>query len=71
MTRDLYTNKKQIYNICKTSITYQWQESKLWNDEVKKTVAVRYSWLLVGEANLQNKEDLPAFPFEKKIIIKL
>ncbi|MEO8854109.1 MAG: sialate O-acetylesterase [Ginsengibacter sp.] len=38
-----------------------------WEDEVKNPIAVRYGWLLVGEANLQNKEGLPAFPFEKKI----
>lgn len=34
---------------------------------VGKPVAVRYAWLLVGEANLFDKDGLPAFPFTKKI----
>ncbi|MEO5947214.1 MAG: sialate O-acetylesterase [Chitinophagaceae bacterium] len=32
-----------------------------------KPVAVRYAWMLVGEANLADKDGLPAFPFTKKI----
>ena len=39
----------------------------VWSNEAKNPIAVRYGWLLVGKANLQNKEGLPAFPFEKKI----
>jgi len=39
----------------------------VWNNEVKKPVEVRYAWLLAGEANLMNKEGLPAFPFRMKI----
>ena len=39
----------------------------VWNDEHKQPAEVRYAWLLAGEANLFNKEGLPAFPFRKKI----
>ena len=39
----------------------------VWNEDVKNPVSVRYGWLLPGEANLMNKEGLPAFPFEKTI----
>ena len=39
----------------------------IWNDKVMEPVEVRYAWLLAGEANLFNKEGLPAFPFRKKI----
>jgi sialate O-acetylesterase len=39
----------------------------VWNDQVKNPIEVRYAWRLVGEANLFNKEGLPAFPFRTKI----
>ena len=39
----------------------------VWNDEHTQPAEVRYAWLLAGEANLFNKEGLPAFPFRKKI----
>jgi sialate O-acetylesterase len=39
----------------------------VWNDENKNPVEVRYAWLLAGEANLFDKEGLPAFPFRIKI----
>ena len=39
----------------------------VWNEKVKHPVEVRYAWLLAGEANLFNKEGLPAFPFRSKV----
>ena len=39
----------------------------VWNYKVKQPLEVRYAWLLIGEANLFNKEGLPAFPFRKKV----
>ncbi|MGI8584307.1 MAG: sialate O-acetylesterase [Chitinophagaceae bacterium] len=39
----------------------------VWNDKVKEPLEVRYAWLLAGEANLFDKEGLPAFPFRKMI----
>lgn len=39
----------------------------VWNNEYKDPIEVRYAWLLAGEANLFNKEGLPAFPFTSKI----
>lgn len=39
----------------------------IWNEKVKHPVEVRYAWLLAGDANLFNKEGLPAFPFRMKI----
>lgn len=36
-------------------------------ETIGKPVAVRYAWILAGEANLANKEGLPAFPFRKQI----
>lgn len=39
----------------------------VWNDKVKEPLEVRYAWLLAGEANLFDKEKLPAFPFKIKI----
>jgi sialate O-acetylesterase len=36
----------------------------VYNDEISKPVAVRYAWADdAGEANLYNKEGLPAVPF--------
>lgn len=35
----------------------------VWSDEIKKPVAVRYGWSNWTEANLFNKEGLPASPF--------
>ena len=56
------------------SIVFKTASSKIvgdevivWNNEVKKPVEVRYAWLLAGDANLMNKEGLPAFPFQMKI----
>jgi sialate O-acetylesterase len=39
----------------------------IWNEKVKHPIEIRYAWLLAGDANLFNKEGLPAFPFRKKI----
>lgn len=39
----------------------------VWNDDHKEPVEVRYAWMLAGEANLFDKENLPAFPFKIKI----
>ena len=39
----------------------------VWNDQVNHPIEVRYAWLLAGEANLFDKESLPAFPFRMKI----
>jgi sialate O-acetylesterase len=39
----------------------------VWNDQVNNPIEVRYAWLQVAEANLFNKESLPAFPFRIKI----
>jgi sialate O-acetylesterase len=39
----------------------------VWNEKISNPVEVRYAWLLVGEANLFNKEGIPAFPFSIKI----
>jgi sialate O-acetylesterase len=37
---------------------------KVWSDQIKKPVAVRYAWADNPEnANLYNKENLPASPF--------
>ncbi|MES1249952.1 MAG: sialate O-acetylesterase [Chitinophaga rupis] len=40
---------------------------RVWNDQVKNPVEVRYAWLLVAEANLFNTAGLPAYPFRMKI----
>jgi len=38
---------------------------KIYNTEVKNPGVVRYAWANnPGDANLYNKEDLPAVPFE-------
>lgn len=58
----IYSKAQALINGNKVSV---------WIDEVKNPKAVRYGWLLVDEANLQNKEDLPAFSFEKKQIKSL
>jgi sialate O-acetylesterase len=49
---------------------FVWAKAKIegdsvvvWNDAVKKPVAVRYAWAKNPECNLYNKEGLPAFPF--------
>lgn len=56
------------------SLLYQPANAKIdgnkvivWNDAIKDPIAVRYAWLLVGEANLFNTEGLPAFPFRATI----
>ena len=36
---------------------------EVWNEEVKKPVAVRYAWANNPKCNLYNKEGLPASPF--------
>ena len=36
-------------------------------DQNKMPLSVRYAWILVGEANLQNQSGLPAFPFRLRI----
>jgi sialate O-acetylesterase len=47
--------------------TINGNEIIVWNDIVKKPLVVRYAWLEIGEANLINKNRLPAPPFEKKL----
>ena len=49
---------------------FVWAEARIekstvvvWSDEVPKPVAVRYAWADNPDANLYNKEDLPALPF--------
>jgi sialate O-acetylesterase len=42
-------------------------EIMVWNKEVKEPLIVRYAWLEVGDANLENRSGLPAFPFQKKV----
>ncbi|MDP4291663.1 MAG: sialate O-acetylesterase [Bacteroidota bacterium] len=39
----------------------------VWNTKVNHPIEVRYGWLLAGDANLFNKEGLPAFPFRMKV----
>jgi sialate O-acetylesterase len=39
----------------------------VWNNDHKEPVEVRYAWLLAGEANLFDKEGLPAFPFRIRL----
>jgi len=39
----------------------------VWSDKVDKPVMVRYSWLIVEEANLVNKIGLPAHPFRMRL----
>lgn len=39
----------------------------VWSEKVKKPTIVRYAWLQIGQANLMNKEQLPASPFKLKI----
>ncbi len=41
----------------------------VWSAGVEEPLVVRYAWLEAGEANLINKNSLPAFPFEKKILL--
>ncbi|MEP6673688.1 MAG: sialate O-acetylesterase [Ferruginibacter sp.] len=36
-------------------------------DKNKMPLSVRYAWILVGEANLQNGVGLPAFPFQLRV----
>ena len=40
----------------------------VWSDAVAQPLEVRYAWLLAGEANLMNKEGLPAPPFRIKAV---
>jgi sialate O-acetylesterase len=42
----------------------------VWNEKVRQPKEVRYAWLLAGEANLFDKEGLPAFPFRQKVEVK-
>jgi len=56
------------------SIKYQKATAELSGNKVLlktnstgKPVSVRYAWLLVGEANLSDKNGLPAFPFSENI----
>ncbi len=42
----------------------------VWSNQVKNPVEVRYGWLLPAEANLCNKDGLPAFPFRKEVSTK-
>lgn len=42
-------------------------EVMVWNKEVKDPLMVRYAWLEAGDANLENRSGLPAFPFLRKI----
>jgi sialate O-acetylesterase len=39
----------------------------VWTDDNKEPVEVRYAWLFAGEANLFDKEGLPAFPFSTSL----
>ena len=51
---------------------YVWAQAKIedgkvvvWHDEISSPVAVRYAWgANPGDANLYNKEGLPASPFQ-------
>ncbi len=56
------------------SITYQKAGAEISGNNVLlktsgtyKPVAVRYAWMLAGDANLFDREGLPAFPFRKNI----
>jgi len=56
------------------SITYQKASAEITGNSVfltmnstGKFVAVRYAWMLLGEANLSDKDGLPAFPFRKMV----
>ncbi len=40
----------------------------VWSEKVNHPAEVRYAWVLAGEANLFNKEGLPAFPFRRQIV---
>lgn len=40
----------------------------VWNEKVKVPLFIRYAWLEAGNANLSNKSNLPAFPFQKRVI---
>lgn len=78
--QDLFTAKQaqsagfEIGYKDEDSLIYVMAQSKIsgkkvmvWNNDVKNPLAVRYGWLVPGEANIINKEGLPAFPFEKTI----
>lgn len=39
----------------------------VWNENIKDPIVIRYAWLDIGEANIVNKEGLPAPPFQKKL----
>ncbi|WP_312825630.1 sialate O-acetylesterase [Epilithonimonas sp.] len=56
---------------------YQWAKAKIvgnkvvvWNDDVKKPVAVRYDWADNPNGNLSNKSGLPASPFTTESSLK-
>ena len=40
----------------------------VWNSQVKNPLVVRYAWLEVGDANLANRNGLPAYPFRLSIL---
>ncbi len=57
--------------------SYQWAKAKIvgnkvvvWNDDVKKPVAVRYDWADNPNGNLSNKSGLPASPFTTESSLK-
>ena len=51
----------------KANATIEGNKIIIWNDQVKNPVELRYAWLLTGEANVFNKDGLPAFPFRMKV----
>lgn len=61
----------QHFAIAGEDKVFKWAKAKIvgdqvvvWNESVKKPVAVRYAWADNPEtANLYNKEGLPAAPF--------
>ncbi|GAA4729183.1 hypothetical protein GCM10023229_03000 [Flavisolibacter ginsenosidimutans] len=47
--------------------TIQNHQVKVWNNNVKDPLVVRYAWLEISNANLKNSSGLPAFPFQQSV----
>ena len=39
----------------------------VWSDQIPDPVMVRYAWVEIADANLENKAGLPAYPFQQKV----
>ncbi len=61
------TTGSDSLSFVKAEIRLEGYKVILWNDKVAKPEMVRYGWLLVDEANLMNKQTLPAHPFRMMV----